>query len=317
MKIVFKTTFGSHLYGTNTKDSDTDFKAVFMASMEEIILKEDRSTIQENTKSGNTHGVRNSKDDIDCEYIELRKFIKDAQDGQTYALDMLFAPESFWVESSPIWRDIISNRKKLLSKDVKPMLGYCRSQAGKYGLKGSRLGELTRVIDHLIRFDPKDRVIDCIEDLELTEFVKRYEAISKRQHGLEPIKEEFIDVLGKKFQMNRFVSEVLYSLEKMRAMYGDRAKMAMENNGVDWKAISHAFRCCYQLQELAANGEIKFPLVFREYLKKVKSGSIPYSELGDKLYAQMEKSKAAIENSTLPEKTDSDFWRNFIIKTYL
>ncbi len=317
MNIIFKTLFGSHLYGTSTPNSDKDYKAVFIESMENIVLRKDRDTIHEDTKSGNQFGVRNTKDDIDCEYIELRKFLKDAQNGQTYALDMIFTPENMWIESSDVWKDILKNRDKLLSKNVAPYIGYCRQQAGKYGLKGSRLGDLLRVIKHLESFDSKTRLEDCLEGFKYSEFVKRYKAEYKRPHQQEPLMEDFFDILGKKFQMNRFVHEVLFSLNKMNSVYGDRAKRAMENDGVDWKAVSHAFRCCYQLLELAETHEIVFPLKDSEKLTEIKTGKIPYAELGDDLYETMERAKKAVEESTLPEECDKDFWQQFIINTYL
>ncbi|MCB0410534.1 MAG: nucleotidyltransferase domain-containing protein [Flavobacteriales bacterium] len=124
MKIIFKTLFGSHLYGTQTENSDKDYKAVYMADIQDILLKKDKDTIQENTKTGNHFGVRNTKDDIDCEYIELRKFLRDAMNGQTYALDMLFAPPMFWIEYDDVWEGIRENMGKLLSKNVKPFIGY-------------------------------------------------------------------------------------------------------------------------------------------------------------------------------------------------
>jgi len=315
MKILFKTLFGSFLYGTNNENSDKDYKAVYMASLEDIILKKDKETIQENTKEGNQFGVRNSKEDIDCEYIELRKFIKDALAGQTYALDMLFTPKNFWIEASDEWEDIIRSRDKILTKNVAPFIGYCRSQAGKYGLKGSRLAELTRVIDYLKQFKPKTKLEECIEGLTLSEFVQKYKMTMKK--GAVEIEEEFLDVLGKKFNMHMFVHLILNSLERLKTIYGDRASQAMDNNGVDWKAVSHAYRCCYELLDLAENKTITFPLKQRDRLKEIKTGKIPYSELGDELYSLMEHAKRAIEKSSLPETPDKLFWENFILKTYL
>jgi hypothetical protein len=317
MKVICKILFGSHLYGTDNENSDKDFKAVYMASLEDIVLKEDKETIQECTKKGNQFGIRNSSNDVDCEYIELRKFVKDAKAGQTYALDMIFSPESFWVESSEEWRRLTGSRDKFLSKDVSPFLGYCRQQAGKYGLKGSRLGELTRVIDYLSGYDPKSRLSECIDGIELSEYVKRYKATSKRDHGLSDLEEDLLDVLGKKFQMSTFLHQILFSLKKMSAVYGDRAKEAMDNKGVDWKAISHAFRCCYQLLELADCHSITFPLKESKRVLEIKEGKIPYSELGDELYSLMVKARDAIESSSLPQAPDHEFWRQFILKSYL
>jgi len=49
MKQLVKTVFGSHLYGTSTPESDTDFKAVHMYSLEEILLKKDKTHFSSDT----------------------------------------------------------------------------------------------------------------------------------------------------------------------------------------------------------------------------------------------------------------------------
>lgn len=38
MDLIVKMKFGSHLYGTNTEDSDVDYKGVFLPSKKEILL---------------------------------------------------------------------------------------------------------------------------------------------------------------------------------------------------------------------------------------------------------------------------------------
>lgn len=123
MKILFKTKFGSHLYGTNTENSDMDYKAVFLPDLEDIILKKDKRTIHEDTKPSHINS-RNTKDDVDIEYKDLREYLREAMAGQTYALDMLFAPKEMWLESSQEWEFVVKNREKLLSKNVAPFLGY-------------------------------------------------------------------------------------------------------------------------------------------------------------------------------------------------
>ena len=109
MHIIFKCNFGSTLFGTSTPASDKDYKGVYIAELSDIILKRDKHTIKYST--GNDQS-RNTKDDIDIEYKELRTFLKEAMDGQTYALDMLFCNKENIVEQSYVWDMIIENRHK-------------------------------------------------------------------------------------------------------------------------------------------------------------------------------------------------------------
>lgn len=86
-EVIFRCRFGSHLYGTNTPESDYDEKGIFIETLENIILRRDSRSLHFNT--GNDRS-RNTKNDCDIELKELRTFLKEAMDGQTYALDMLF-----------------------------------------------------------------------------------------------------------------------------------------------------------------------------------------------------------------------------------
>lgn len=316
MKLLFKVKFGSHLYGTNTPKSDLDYKGVYQAEMSDIILKRDKATIHEDSKKSSA-GYRNSPDDIDIEYKELREFLREAMAGQTYALDMLFSPENMWITSSHEWEFIIANRQKLLSKNVQPFLGYIRQQTAKYGLKGTRLAELQRVIKYFEQFSEKDMVGEHLEGLALGEFVKIAEVDNERPNGLPPIHEKYLDVLGKRFQDKLQIKNMLIPLRKFDEEYGGRSRMAANNEGVDWKAVSHAFRCCFQLTELSLEQKITFPLRHAELIKDIKQGKIPWLTLQDELSYHMEVAFNALKNSNLPENPDREFWNDFIISTYL
>lgn len=307
--VIFSTAFGSHLYGTNTPLSDMDFKAVFVQPLEEIILGGKKNNVIEKT---NKSTQRNTKDDVDIEYIELRKFLHDCWSGQTYALDMLFAPERFWLEATPIWHEIVSNRTSLLSKNIGPYIGYCRQQAGKYGLKGSRLGEVLRTIEFLESKPPKAPLGEALAEFVESEFARLIE-VEAPSGGTS----KFLEVLGKKHDLRIFTKDCLGALNKLKDRYGDRALQASQNLSVDWKAVSHAFRCCYQLIELAETGKIIFPLAQKEFLTEIKQGKLDYPPLQEKLYELMESAICAVEGSSLPDEPDVDFWKKFILKTYL
>jgi len=313
MNILFKTVFGSHLYGTDTPTSDQDFKGVFKSSYEDCILRKDKSTIVQSVK--NSSGERNAVGDVDIEYKELRSFIDDCAKGQTYALDMLFAPKEHWLENSPEWEFLIKNRDKLLSKNVKPYIGYCRQQAGKYGLKGSRLGELMRVIKHFQGYSKTELIRENLAGLDFGEFVF-LEKLPVSPKNQPVILGEFLNVLGRKFELNSRVENMMQSLDHMNAKYGERAVKAMNNEGIDWKAISHAFRCCFQLQELATTGEIKFPLKESKFLKQVKSGTLNFTDLQGQLSDQLEIAIKAVEDSKLPENADPEFFNPWILELY-
>lgn len=302
MNIIFKCNFGSYLYGTLTPASDKDYKGVYIAELSDIVLKRDKATIKYTT--GNDFS-RNTENDIDTEYKELRTFLKEAMDGQTYALDMLFCNKENIIQSSYIWDKLIENRHKLLSKNVTPFLGYCRQQAEKYSIKGTRLGELERVID-LLKIQDNSLTIT-----QICTFIDE----SKHVYFKHLNGEIFLSVLGKLYQTNKTCKEVLKSLELTQSKYGARAVQARDNEGIDYKAISHAYRCMYEVRDLLTTGNITFPLKEAEYLVKIKTGQIAYSVIQDELAELMNEVK--VIKSSLPEKPDYEFWDGFIVGVYL
>ena len=52
----------------------------------------------------------------------------------------------------------------------------------------------------------------------------------------------FYTVLGRKYQTTLSLIELKQSLNKLDAEYGERARKAEANEGIDWKALSHACR---------------------------------------------------------------------------
>lgn len=301
-EVIFRCRFGSHLYGTNTPESDYDEKGIFIETLENIILRRDSRSLHFNT--GNDRS-RNTKNDCDIELKELRTFLKEAMDGQTYALDMLFCNAQNTLTTSETWKFIQENRSKLISKNVKPFIGYCRQQCGKYGLKGSRLAELERVLQILSVHNPKDRLRDA--KISESEFV-RY---------ISDDKVTFLEVLGKRFHDTVFVKMVTDSLEGLRQRYGARAELAKENNGVDWKAVSHAYRCMYEVKSLLLTGNIVFPLPEAAHLVKIKRGEYNWNEINNELPAMMAEVEKIAEASPLPQEPVREFWDRFVLNAYL
>ena len=111
-----------------------------------------------------------------------------------------------------------------------------------------------------------------------------------------------------------------YSLEKLDAEYGERARKAEANEGVDWKALSHALRGGLQLQEIYSSGDLKYPLAQAPLIKKIKAGELPFKEVQDILETTVdtvERLAHQAEKNGLPKKVDMKFWDDFVEKVYL
>ena len=143
-RLVVEMIFGSHLYGTDTPESDRDYKGVLLPDMDEVLLGRIPNAL---TESKGSDDIKNTVDDVDREWYSLHYFVKLGMKGETVILDMLHAPEEMILRSSPVWNQLVENRSRLYTKSLKALMGYARRQAAKYGVKGSRLNAMKSVLD--------------------------------------------------------------------------------------------------------------------------------------------------------------------------
>jgi hypothetical protein len=305
MELIVRMKFGSHLYGTNTDDSDVDYKGVFLPDKRGILLNQIPKCRSFST--GNDL-VKNNPDDVDEEIYSLHYFIKLACDGQTVAIDMLHAPGNMLIESSDIWKKIVKQKQRFYTKNLNSFVNYARRQASKYGIKGSRLNAAQQVLNLLESNDPESRLRDVWSRLPRNEYC--------HDIGIDPNGMRQYQVCGKTFQESSSVGYVLPIIKKFYDDYGHRAKLAAENKNIDWKAISHALRAAIQTKEILTTGTINFPLMDAPFLLDVKSGRLDYTgEVAPVLESLMDEVEKLVNESDLPDKVDDDYWDQFICET--
>ena len=92
--------------------------------------------------------------------------------------------------------------------------------------------------------------------------------------------------------------------------------LQISTNAVDWKAVSHAFRCCYQIEELLNIGFLQYPLKDAEFLKQIKYGKLDWKTLDPMLFNEISK----IENKLLNVESNYDemieLHKSFILSFY-
>lgn len=309
--------FGSHLYGLNTTSSDMDYKGIYLPDIEEVILGSYAKTF--NYSSGGEH-TKNTNQDVDMEVIALPYFIKQACQGETFALDMLHCTAP--ISASPIWSFLVEHRTKFYSKDMKAYIGYVRKQASKYGLKGTRLADIRSAIDTLKECQALCDTLGVLPSLSNIKDRLFYGEYSKWTHytgkGAGAVEQEFYEVNSKKYQSTNTIEYVITQLECMYNSFGERAKQAETNEGVDWKAISHAFRAGYQALHIYKDGDFQYPLEETPFIMAVKKGELDYkTEVAPVLEELVEQVEYWSERSSLPSKVDTKFWDRYILDLYL
>jgi hypothetical protein len=320
MKNIVRVQFGSHLYGTNTPLSDLDYKSVHIPSCSDIVMQTVADSYKQPARR-KVEGEHNNPDDVDDESFALHRFFELCVKGETLALDMLFAPEESRLKSSPIWTEIVNNRHRLISKRSSAFVGYCRTQANKYGIKGSRVKEAQVAYEFFSALEREygttSKVGDHIGALE--------RIITGSIHtGLYPVDEmqkpvespTHFECCDKQVPLQSSVKVAREIYERVYNGYGDRAKKAQDNEGIDWKALSHAIRVGDEAIELLTQHKITFPLLNREYVRSVKLGNRPFKEVAECIEALLIRVEEASAKSDLPDKPDTGWINDFVYKHY-
>lgn len=310
MNKLFELKFGSHLYGTNTPSSDLDIKSIYLPTAREIVLGSYKKTLS--TTRPKQMGERNTKDDVDLEVFSLDRYLQLLSQGQAVALDMLFAPHYMYLDGSDtrIMEKIQDNRHEILSSDISAFFGYARQQAAKYGIKGTRVAAVRLVLDYLKDLDEGRRLNSFFITPNVIEWNSEHIKITV-------IKDEpHLDVCNRKIPFHATVKYAKSVFQKIFDEYGHRALLAEKNEGVDWKALSHAVRVNSQAKELLTTGWITFPRPDRELLVDIKTGKMEYQVVAEIIENGLAELEVLKTKSSLRPEPNQEWINNFVYEIY-
>ena len=229
-KVLFVTKSGSKLYGTDTPESDTDFKGIFAPTREQVFLKED---IDNFTRDTNNTKVKNTSEDIDFSMHSIYQFFNQLNKSETGGVDVLFSMfrEDTIVYKNDEFINIIKEKYKIfLNKNMKSFIGYALGQTKKFGIKGARYDELVHFYNEMTK-ELSDKYDDKLETLfpyfqeyfekHNNKYIKMVEARGPKSNGLYRI-EPYISVLGKLFHGKVTVEYFLERIGKLYSQFGNR-----------------------------------------------------------------------------------------------
>jgi hypothetical protein len=313
--------FGSHLYGCSTPASDIDFKSVFIPPARDILLQRAKASI--NNKRAKGDGEKNYAGEIDEESFALHRYLALLAEGQTVALDMLFSPR--WAmesDPSPLWDEIVNNRNLIVTRRASSFVGYCRTQANRYGIRGSRVHAVRNIVEWfdkaVAEFGNTTRLIQAADSLPgfIAEKALDHTSIVYIEHHSRPDPIPHLECCNRKTPYFSSLKDSRAVFARVLDEYGHRALQAEKNEGVDWKALSHAVRVGQEALELLTTGHITFPLVNASHILDIKLGRLPYAEVANEIEQLLEEVVAEEPKSSLRETPDYAFIDDLVASAY-
>ncbi|UXQ88981.1 nucleotidyltransferase [Bacillus phage Thurquoise] len=158
--------YGSRANGTETEDSDYDFRGVCIPPIE-YYLGLDSFKGYDNVGSKN---FKSTKDSVDIRVDPINKFVKDAMSSSPNSIELLFTRPQDYLKVSELGQLLIDNRHLFLSKLVKGRFGgFAKGQDKEFQNGREELveefGYNTRAFCHSIRLRTS-----AIEILETGDF---------------------------------------------------------------------------------------------------------------------------------------------------
>lgn len=277
---------GSTLFGTNSSSSDIDYRGIFVADIDSLLLKSDIDSYLFKTNTDNT---KNSSDDLDFSLWSIQQFFNLLKKMETNAVDLFFSltqdsNENVLFVDGSFKYFLRTAKDHLITSDMRSFSGYALGQVKRYQIKGKRYAELDdfiKSLDGMCRGSDENDWMK-LSDIWLTlkDLVDRgdYQYVKfVMAPGSGKSEHEYISVLGRLFLPTVTLG---YFFEKINTLYqsfGNRTTTtALSQDKVDFKALSHAYRIATEVKEVLLTGRIVFPLAERDYIKQIKAGELDY-----------------------------------------
>lgn len=316
-KIILKIRSGSHLYGTNTENSDKDYLGVYLNTKEELLGLQTSEELTDNIESKAENG-RNTKDAVDCKYYELRKFCRLAMNGNPTVLEILFVNPENILEITKEGEELLKLKQDFISKRIyNSFMGYAFSQKKKAFIKSENLQKIINAYEKINLF-----LNDHTIYLYMT-----YKCISENSYNNIPALNQYVEEFknerdAEMIKIGDLIFPIDISIKKLREALKIRLDKAswrkdgMLQYGCDYKFMSHNVRLLMEGIELMNTKNLILPLSYKDIILKIKTGNMNNQDIVNLMEAYETELHKYKDNNNLPDKADYNKINDFIINTY-
>lgn len=340
-RVIFRTVWGSHAYGTNTPESDRDTMGVF------IMEKSHYLTASES--------IRQLSDERnDNRFYTLKNFLGMAENANPNILDLLFTPVDCILQTTPYWAVLQQNRNLFVSKQAsKSYCEYAFAQIKKAKGCNKRVHNPqpveVPVAEDFCKFIPvrsNDAVPGRPMDLKSANIKLSEYHVAAVESSSELYRLYHYGTAARGvFRNGMLVCESIPFEDEKRLFSGllifnkdafehaksqhkqywiwrqnrNEARWVDQEKGLldyDAKNMMHTFRLLYSGLNVMQNGEplVRFSGEKLAELMAIRQGKFKYEELIEKSKSLSEKLSSLREKSTLPETADKGKIRDLLLE---
>lgn len=268
--LILKVKVGSHLYGTNTPQSDLDYDGVFMPDRAMVFglgsCREVELGVEDKDLSG-----RNTKDAVDFKAREYRDFVKLAVANNPNILNMLFANRDCVEFSDEFGDRLLGMAKEFVYDGCRhKYASYAKSQMMKMKIKPENYKDIVGAIKYLESLEEEyshEMIASVLRERDL-----RGSGLVDKGPG------KHVEVAKVCIPRSTTVKKTISLLRKKEESASYRKRL-WSQFGYDTKHAGSLIQILLVGEELARTGEVGFPLAERELVKAVKTGSLGLDEV--------------------------------------
>ena len=289
--IILKVRTGSHLFGTNTPESDLDMEGVYMPppaivyglSTYRGMFKEVNLGVASKDETG-----RNTSDAVDYKIREYRHFAHLALQNNPNILNCLFANDQNVLYQNEYGENLRNHAYLFPNQGAYGrFMGYAHSQRMKMKVKPANHAALTAAEMILNGYDKAEILVNV---------ARADESVFKdggpgKHIGIGDI---FLD---RGIKVSRALTVIRNRLERVSA----RAVL-WEKHGYDTKFASNLVQILMEGLDLVRTGRLKFPLEGAEEILAIKQGRFTIEEVHARSKGIEDEIRAAMQSTSLPKE---------------
>ncbi|MFA4971158.1 MAG: nucleotidyltransferase domain-containing protein [bacterium] len=283
--MILKIRAGSHLFGTNTPESDLDYIGVFMPTRQMVYGFGHCEVVEMHVKAKDESG-RNTADAVDFSAYEFRKFVALAMQNNPNILHLLFANEENVLEADKAFGRALLDAAPLFPHKGAHhrFVAYAHAQLHKMRIKPENYEALQRALEFLNGQD---------DNAVLGEF--RTSNIFRNT-----------DDTGKHLKVGDLSFEAGVFVKKARRMVAERISKATSRAslftkyGYDTKFASNVIHLLKEGIDLMKYGRLVYPLPYADLILDIKRGVYENEQIEEMAEALTEEARRAFDGTTLP-----------------